>query len=130
MNTRQFHSFFNLRQNFIMILCWFMCFVQSCFLLNYISVITSKTINKFVQKCQYYYTLSDQSVLLVTVTSVVSLLTKQLWFCASCNCSASSANKNKNNFTLAICTKHVNEQIIAIKFRLKLRKEWNCLEFI
>ena len=36
-------------------------------------------INKFVQKCQYCYTLLDQSVPLVTVTSVVSLLTKQLW---------------------------------------------------
>ena len=31
---------------------------QSCFLLNYISVISSMFINKFVQKCQYYYTLS------------------------------------------------------------------------
>ena len=51
---------------------------QSCFLLNYISVISSIFINKFVQKCQYYYTLSDQNVPLVTVTSVVSLLTIQL----------------------------------------------------
>ena len=51
---------------------------QSCFLLNYISVISSIFINKFVQKCQYYYTISDQSVPLVTITSVVSLLTKQL----------------------------------------------------
>ena len=35
-------------------------------------------INKVIQKRQYYYTLSDQSVPLVTVTSAVSLLTKQL----------------------------------------------------
>ena len=35
---------------------------QSCFLLNYISVISSMFIDKFVQKCQYYYTFSDQSV--------------------------------------------------------------------
>ena len=44
---------------------------KGCFLLNYISVITSMFINKFVQKCQYYYTLSDLSVPLVTVTAVV-----------------------------------------------------------
>ena len=36
-------------------------------------------INKFIQKCQYYYTLLDQSIPLVTITSVVSLLSKQLW---------------------------------------------------
>ena len=35
-------------------------------------------INKFVQKCQYYYTLSDQSIPLETVRSIVSLLTEQL----------------------------------------------------
>ena len=43
---------------------------QSCFLLNYISVISSIFINKFVQKCQYYYNLLDQSVPLVTVKSI------------------------------------------------------------
>ena len=43
---------------------------QSCFLLNYISVISSIFINKFVQKCQYYYNLLDQSVPLVTVMSI------------------------------------------------------------
>ena len=43
---------------------------QSCFLLNYISVIFSIFINKFVQKCQYYYNLLDQSVPLVTVKSI------------------------------------------------------------
>ena len=32
-----------------------------------------------MQKCHCYYTLSDQSIPLVTVTSVVSLLTEQLW---------------------------------------------------
>jgi hypothetical protein len=42
----------------------------SCFLLNYISVISSIFINKFVQKCQYYYNLLDQSVPLVTVMSI------------------------------------------------------------
>ena len=34
-------------------------------------------INKFVKKCQYYYTSLDQNVPLVTVRSIVSLLTKQ-----------------------------------------------------
>ena len=44
-----------------------------------ISVIYSRFINKFMQKCQCYYTLLDQSIPLVTVTSDVSLLTEQLW---------------------------------------------------
>ena len=51
---------------------------QSCFLLSYISVISFTITNKLVQKCQYYYTFSDQRVPLVTGTSIVSLLTKQL----------------------------------------------------
>ena len=50
---------------------------QSCSILN-ISVISSKFINKFVQKCHCYHTFSDQSIPLVTVTSIVSLLTEQL----------------------------------------------------
>ena len=54
----------------------FQCRGQSCFILNYIGGISSIFINEFVQKCQYYYTLSDQSVPLVTVRSVFSLLTK------------------------------------------------------
>ena len=58
---------------------WDLLQVQSFFLLNYISVISSMFIVKFVQKCQYCYTLFNQSILLVTVTSAsVSLLTKQL----------------------------------------------------
>ena len=52
---------------------------QSCPILNNINVISSKFINKFVQKCQCNYTFSDQSIPLVTVISVVSLLTEQLW---------------------------------------------------
>ena len=51
---------------------------QSCSILNNISVISPKFINKFMQKCQCYYTFSDQSIPLATVTSVVSLLTEQL----------------------------------------------------
>ena len=43
-------------------------YTQSCFLLSYISVISSMFTNKFVKKCQYYYTLLEQSVPLVTVT--------------------------------------------------------------
>ena len=35
-------------------------------------------VQQFVQKCQYYYTLSDQSVPPVTVRSNISLLTEQL----------------------------------------------------
>ena len=50
-----------------------MDYCQSCSIKNDISVISSK-----LQKCQCYYTLSDQSIPLVTVTSVVSLLTEQL----------------------------------------------------
>ena len=53
--------------------------IQSCSIQNNISVIFYKFINKFVQKCQCYYTLSNQSIPLVTVTSVVSLLTEHLW---------------------------------------------------
>ena len=33
--------------------------IQSCSILNDISVISSEFINKFVQKCQCYYTFSD-----------------------------------------------------------------------
>ena len=45
---------------------------QSCILLNYISVISSIFINKFAQKCQYF-ALMDQSVPLISVTSLVYL---------------------------------------------------------
>ena len=45
---------------------------------NNVGVISCKFINKLVQKCQCYYSFSDQSIPLVTVTSVVSLLTEQL----------------------------------------------------
>ena len=44
----------------------------------YLSDISSKFINKFVEKCQCNYSLSDQSIPLITVTSVVSLLIEQL----------------------------------------------------
>ena len=54
----------------------FCCFYQSCSVQNNTSVISSKFINKFMQKCQCYYTLSDQSIPLVAVTSVVFLLTE------------------------------------------------------
>ena len=54
-------------------------FKQSCSIQNNIGVISSKFINKFVWKCHCCHTLSDQSIPLVTVTSVVSLLTEQLW---------------------------------------------------
>ena len=50
---------------------------QSCSILNNIVVTSSKFINKFEQKCQSY-NFSDQSIPLVTVTLVVSLLTEQL----------------------------------------------------
>ena len=51
---------------------------HSCFLLTYVSVISSMYIHKFVQKCHSYYTLMNQSVPLVIFPSVVSLPTKQL----------------------------------------------------
>ena len=38
-----------------------MCLNQGCILLTYLSVISSKFIQKFAQKCQYF-TLIDQSV--------------------------------------------------------------------
>ena len=44
--------------------------LQSCILLSYISVISSKFINKCAQKCQYF-TLMDQSIPLITVMSLV-----------------------------------------------------------
>ena len=50
----------------------FYIYNQSCFLLNWISVISSMSLNKFIQKCQYHYTLLDQNVPLVTLLSVVS----------------------------------------------------------
>ena len=56
--------------------------MQSCYVLNDTGVISSKFINKFVQKCQCYYTLTDQSIPLVAVTSVISLQTEQLWIYA------------------------------------------------
>ena len=43
---------------------------QGCILLTSLSVISSKFIQKFAQKCQYF-TLIDQSVPLITVTSLV-----------------------------------------------------------
>ena len=57
---------------------------------EYISGISSLFINKFVQKCQFHYTLSDERVPLVTVKLFVFLLKKQLWispfFSASKEC--------------------------------------------
>ena len=46
---------------------------------SYIRVISSISINKFSQKCRYYYTLMDQSVTLITVTSLFYPLTIQYW---------------------------------------------------
>ena len=51
---------------------------QGCILLNYLSVISSKFIQKFAQNWQYF-TLIDQSVPLITVTSIVYLGRNQLW---------------------------------------------------
>ena len=44
-------------------------FTQSGFLLKYIKVVSSIFIHKFAQKCQYS-TLMDQSVPVITVTSL------------------------------------------------------------
>ena len=60
--------------------CNYTNFTQSCSIQNNTGVISSKLVNKFVHKCQCYYTLSNQSIPMVTVTSIVSLLTEQLWF--------------------------------------------------
>ena len=53
-------------------------FINKAVVKNNASVISSKFIKKFVQKCQRYYTLSDQRIPLVAAKSVVSLLTEQL----------------------------------------------------
>ena len=50
--------------------------IKAVFFLNYISVISSIFVKIFLQKCQNYYSCCHQSVPLVTVTSVVSLLKK------------------------------------------------------
>ena len=42
-------------------------------------------LNKFAQKCQYYYTLLDQSIPLGTVSSFISLLRKHLCERVKCN---------------------------------------------
>ena len=42
---------------------------QTGILLSYICVISSICVNKFAQKCQYYYTLPDPSVPLVTISN-------------------------------------------------------------
>ena len=52
---------------------------QTGFLLSYIDVISSICVNKFAQKCQYYYTLSDQSVSLVTIRSLFYILRIPVW---------------------------------------------------
>ena len=57
---------------------WIRMYIQSCSIQNNIGVISFKFINKFVEKCQCYYTSLDQSIPLVTVTSNVFLLTEQL----------------------------------------------------
>ena len=44
-----------------------------------VSYQTDVLVQQFVQKCQCYYTLSDQRIPLVTIISNVSLLTEQLW---------------------------------------------------
>ena len=64
---------------FVCVTRWYFEQKQSCSVLNNTGVISSKFTNKFVKMCQYYYTLLDQSIPLVAVTSVVSLLTEQLW---------------------------------------------------
>ena len=51
---------------------------------NFSRFCNSKQISPELRKCYflyYYYTLSDQSVRLVTVTSIVSLLRNNLWIC-------------------------------------------------
>ena len=51
---------------------------QGCILLTYLSVISSKFIQKFAQKCQYF-TLIDQSVPLYNFYITFYLRTNQLW---------------------------------------------------
>ena len=53
-------------------------YVQGCILLTSLSVISSKFIQKFAQKCQYF-TLIDQSVPLDNFYITFYLRTNQLW---------------------------------------------------
>ena len=78
-------------------LSFLMNFVQSCILLK--SVISSIFINKFDQKCQYF-TLMDQSVPLITVTSLVYLGRNPLWLCLLTEL---RKNTNKTILTKCIC---------------------------
>ena len=80
-------------------LSFLMNFVQSCILLNYVSVISSIFINKFDQKCQYF-TLMDQSVPLITVTSLIYLGRNRLWLCLLTEL---RKNTNKTILTKCIC---------------------------
>ena len=41
-------------------------YAQNCFLLNYVRVFSSIFLYKFAQKCQHFYTFTDQSVPLLT----------------------------------------------------------------
>ena len=52
---------------------------QGCILLTYLSVISSKFIQKFAQKCQYF-TLIDQNVPLYNFYITFYIRTNQLWF--------------------------------------------------
>ena len=52
---------------------------QTGILLSYISVISFICANQFSQKCQHYYTLSDQSVPLVTIKSLFYVLRIPVW---------------------------------------------------
>ena len=52
--------------------------MQACSVSIDLTVTRGTLVQKFFQKCQYYYALLDQSVPLVTVRSTVSLLTEQL----------------------------------------------------
>ena len=55
------------------------CLLHSCFVSIDLTVTRGTLVRKFVQKCQYYNALLDQSIPLVPVRSIVSLLTEQLW---------------------------------------------------
>ena len=57
--------------------CLFHC-AQGCILLTYLNVISSKFIQKFAQKCQYF-TLIDQSVPLYNFYITFYPRTNQLW---------------------------------------------------
>ena len=99
--------------------------IQSCSIQINTSGISSEFINKFVQKCQFYYTFSDQNIPLVAVTSVVSLLTEQV-------CGVNDVLVNLYPFTLLGYLLYIDQDQIDKRVYIKgprfSGKDWYYLQ--